>query len=79
MEQAIIKCPHCQEFIIILEINCGIFRHGVFKNNGQQIDPHTPKNICDNYIQDNLIYGCSKPFQIIFKDGIFITEICDYI
>ena len=79
MDQLIIQCPHCQEFIIILEINCGIFRHAIFKTNEQQIDPHTPKNVCDKYIQDNLIYGCGKPFQIISKDGIFITQICEYI
>jgi len=79
MENIIIICPHCEEFIVILEINCAIFRHGVFKTDGQQIDPHTPKDTCDKYIEDNLIYGCGKPFKIIFKDKTIITEICDYI
>ena len=28
-EMPILLCPHCQEYIIIEKINCGIFRHGV--------------------------------------------------
>ena len=39
----IVNCPHCNEFIIIEEINCKIFRHGVFKNTRIQIDPHSSK------------------------------------
>ena len=33
----IINCPHCNEEVLIFsyEINCGIFRHGVFKENMQ--------------------------------------------
>ena len=26
-EEPILICPHCNEFIIIEQINCGIFRH----------------------------------------------------
>ena len=77
-EQPVLVCPHCKEFIIIEQLNCGIFRHGVLKN-GRQIEPHTPKDICDHYIQHNLIYGCCKPFRIIFKDNKFEIETCDYI
>ena len=75
----IVNCPHCNEFIIIEEINCKIFRHGVFRNNKMQIDPHSPKNICDYYIKNNLIYGCGKPFILTLNDGIYKTEICGYI
>ena len=75
----IVQCPHCQEYIVILEINCAIFRHAIFKNTGEQIDPHSPKDICDQYIKNNEIYGCGKPFRIITKDGLHKTEICDYI
>jgi hypothetical protein len=78
-EPIILQCPHCQEYVIILEINCAIFRHAIFKNNGQQIDPHTPKNICEEYIKNNKIYGCGKPFKIIKKDNTIVPEICDYI
>jgi hypothetical protein len=44
-----------------------------------QIDPHSPKNICDYYIKNNLIYGCGKPFILILNDGTYKTEICGYI
>jgi hypothetical protein len=77
-EQPILCCPHCKDFIIIEKINCGIFRHGVFKN-GKQIDPHAPETSCNMYINKNLIYGCGKPFKIIEKDGKYDIEICDYI
>ena len=35
-----IKCPHCEEYIIIEQINCAIFRHGIYKLNFTQINPH---------------------------------------
>lgn len=75
----IVTCPHCQEFIEILQINCAIFRHAIFRATGQQIDPHTSKELCDQYIKNDLIYGCGKPFKLIVKDDDFFTEICDYI
>lgn len=78
-EELILTCPHCKENIIIEKINCGIFRHGIFKN-GVQIEPHTPKEQCENYIKQGLIYGCGLPFQIIKKcEKTFETVICDYI
>ena len=77
--QFIVKCPHCNEIILIEEINCKIFRHGVFKNNLKQIDPHLSKEKCDLLINNKEIYGCGKPFRIIQKDNVWISEICDYI
>ena len=62
----IVICPHCKDHIIIEKINCGIFRHGEFKN-GKQIDPHLSKEMCDNLIKNKSIYGCGKPFKIISK------------
>lgn len=78
-EEPILKCPHCDEYIIIEKLNCGIFRHGQLIKNGQQIDPHAPKNICDYYKSNNLIYGCGKPFRILLRDNKFVVEICEYI
>ena len=78
-EEPILICPHCKDFIIIKKINCGIFRHGILKNNTKQIDPHAPKEMCDYYIKNKLIYGCGKPFKIINNNGTLETEICDYI
>ena len=78
-EEPILTCPHCSEYIIIEKINCGIFRHGVLKKNGKQIDPHSSKENCDYYIRENKIYGCGKPFRISINDNKFSTEICEYI
>jgi hypothetical protein len=69
MDYLIVTCPHCGDDIFIMkkEINCTIFRHGVLKTTLKQIDPHSPKDICDRLKADDLIYGCGKPV------------ICDYI
>lgn len=78
-DEPVLKCPHCNEHIIIEKINCAIFRHGTLIKNGKQIDPHSPKEMCDYYVKNNLIYGCGKPFRIINNNGTLDTEICDYI
>ena len=73
----IIECPHCNLLIIIYknELNCKIFRHGIYKNTLEQINPHLNKNECDYLYENNLIFGCGKPFKIIN----FKAEKCDYI
>jgi hypothetical protein len=72
----VVKCPHCNEYILISELNCRIFRHGVMKSTNEQINPHSPKNICDELYNTNKIYGCGKPFCINEK---LYVEKCDYI
>ncbi len=80
MTEHIIICPHCDYLVSIEKLNCGIFRHGIMKNTGKQIDPHTNKTICDELKSQNLIYGCGKPFQIIVdQSGKYTISICDYI
>jgi hypothetical protein len=74
----IVICPHCKVPIIIEKINCGIFRHGEFKN-GKHMDPHLPKEACEKLVKNDLIYGCGKPFQIITKEQEYETIICEYI
>ena len=78
-EEPILVCPHCKDYIIIRKINCGIFRHGVLKKNGKQIDPHSPKDLCDYYVRENKIYVCGNQFSITSIDNKFNIEICDYI
>jgi G:T-mismatch repair DNA endonuclease (very short patch repair protein) len=78
-EEPIVICPHCKEFVLIEKINCAIFRHGCFKSSGKQIKSHLSKELCDFYIEKNLIYGCGRPFKIINNNGKLETEICDYI
>ena len=71
------KCPHCHIDIEVLknQINCKIFRCGIFKNSCKQIPPHTKKLECDRLVKENLIYGCGKPFKFNGKK----IEICGYI
>ena len=77
----IIQCPHCNEYIMInrKDFNCKIFRHGIYIENCEQIDPHMNKEECDRLIVEKKIYGCSKPFKLIERDESIIIEKCDYI
>ena len=81
MENILINCPHCKNevFIYLKELNCHIFRHGIYKNNYEQIDPHLEKKKCDYLLENNLIFGCAKPFKIVNHNNNFSAEICDYI
>ena len=74
-----IECPHCNLMILIEKLNCGIFRHGVIISTGQQIPPHAPKEECDHFVNNGLIHGCGKPFQILLIDNKVVIQICDYI
>jgi hypothetical protein len=71
------QCPHCLIGIEVMknQLNCKIFRCGVFKNNNQPIPPHSSKIICDELYKNNLIYGCGKPFRVVDN----YVEVCDYI
>lgn len=85
MEEAyyIINCPHCLEEIIIHknDVNCGIFRHGVYKNNLQPIPPHSNKEDCEYLLKNGEIYGCSKPFRVVKRNNEDFLDVfqCEYI
>jgi len=81
----IVTCPHCraQIFIYKREFNCKIFRHGVYKKNMKQIDPHLKKSECDRLKEKDLIYGCGKPYRLVETEDnkkiILKAVICSYI
>ena len=82
MTYIIVDCPHCSDKILIYknDLNCRIFRHGVYKKSLKQMNPHEKKEICDKLKNSNLIYGCGKPFKIIIKiNEDEYAEIYDYI
>jgi hypothetical protein len=81
MEYYIKECPHCFDTILLYhhELNCKIYRHGVFKSDLQQMNPHTPKEECDRFVKQNLIYGCGKPFRVYFENDNIVLVKCDYI
>ena len=78
-EAMIFNCPHCNLLIEVLtkDIACGIFRHGTFISNGNQMDPNSNKQLCDTMVQEQKIYGCGKPFRIDLNSKE--VTICDYI
>ena len=73
-------CPHCKDDIIVnkRELNCKIFRHGVFKSNYTQVNPHATFEECKRLIETDQILGCGKPFEVIEKNGKLTAIICDY-
>ena len=75
----IVTCPHCFNSVEILEINCAIFRHAIYKDTFKQIDPHLSKERCDYLIKTEQVFGCGKPFKLIKGENSFKTVICDYI
>ena len=77
-EYLIFKCPNCDMFIEVNknETYCCIFRCAIMKESLIQINPHTNKEECDRLKEEDLIYGCSKPFKIIDKK---YAVKCDYI
>ena len=57
-------CPQCNVPIDIVAINCGIFIHGFYKHNNQQINPHSSRSECEAMIKKSEIYGCGKCFGV---------------
>ena len=80
-DSVIVKCPHCNLmiFVYLKEFNCRIFRHGIYKHNLQQIDPHLPKVECDRLKSNDLIIGCGKPFMLVDTSTETIAVKCDYV
>ena len=72
------KCPHCHIPTVVQrnEVNCAIFRCGVFKATNIQIPQHAPKHECDRFARENLIHGCGKPYIISLSS--FTVLPCDY-
>lgn len=82
MEKEIhVECPNCKNMILIMstDINCAIFRHGAYKSNMAQINPHESKEVCDSLFNENKIYGCGKPFKLLSNENNYLTEMCDYL
>lgn len=72
------NCPHCEVILEVLkkDINCSIFRHGVFKNNWLLIPPHSSKEQINKWIEMDEMIGCGKPFKLTINGKL---SICEYI
>ncbi len=82
----LVNCPHCNQLIEIVELNCCIFRCGIYRQNNEQIPPHLSKSECDRLAEQELIFGCGKPFRVEpispsekNNDTTHKAIICDYI
>jgi hypothetical protein len=67
------NCPWCNIGIEIIAENCKVFRCGIIKQSGLQLNPHLSEKECNAVLA--YIYGCGKPFQLY--EGQLIK--CDYI
>jgi len=76
----IIICPNCYELVMITDISCGIFRHGVVVETGEQVHPHSSKELCEEWLREGKIHGCGKPFKVtVLENGKLDVEKCEYI
>ena len=77
MNQCQYQCPYsdCSIAIEIVEVNCAIFRCGIYKDTGQQIEPHLSKEECDKLKKQDKIWGCGRPFKLVNYQLV----ICEYI
>lgn len=81
VNEIIVSCPHCNCYITIAnnDINCGIFRHAVYKDTFKPIDPHATYEECQTLLKNNKIYGCCRPFEIKIINSIVKVNKCGYI
>jgi hypothetical protein len=78
--ERIVICPNCDELVIVQELNCCIFRHAIKIATGEQIDPHSSREICEELLRNGTIFGCGKPFKItVLENGSWKVEKCEYI
>jgi hypothetical protein len=78
----VLYCPHCNLPIIIEELNCGIFRHAVYKTDPtRQVPSHSSQATCENLVTTDNVIGCCKPFLVAVRPGTHKLTIkkCEYI
>lgn len=65
-------CPHCELLVQVQrnEINCRIFRHGVFISNQIPIPPHATQAQCHAFAVSPDVVGCCRPFSFDGKSAI---------
>ena len=87
-EQWSFNCPHCEELVTVHRRNlaCRTFRHAVPKPDANQrgvkgrlvggfANPHAPREECERWVREGLIFGCGKPFRFNGKK----VEACGYV
>eukprot|EP00931_Biecheleriopsis_adriatica_P067038 TRINITY_DN41246_c0_g1_i1.p1 TRINITY_DN41246_c0_g1~~TRINITY_DN41246_c0_g1_i1.p1 ORF type:complete len:208 (+),score=27.97 TRINITY_DN41246_c0_g1_i1:47-670(+) len=63
----LVLCPHegCSQWFRVdaSDVNCTIFRHGVYKDTGRMLPPHARQQECEDAISRGALYGCGKPVR----------------
>lgn len=67
-------CPVCFQFVVIEQINCNIFRCGVFKDTFEYIPPHTSKEQIELWKKAGRIWGCGTAMELVNNE----LAVCDY-
>lgn len=70
-----VRCPNCFHMVVIEEVNCGIFRHGMLSD-GTPLPPHASKEECMKAKT-----GCGQPFQLVKIEGsgVYVAKKCGFI
>jgi hypothetical protein len=68
-------CPRCFCALELVEINCAVFRCGIFKKTFEHIPPHATKGDIMEWLSKDMIYGCGAPLQLVNERLV----VCDYI
>ena len=71
-------CPRCGLYIYVEELNCGIFRCATLKQSFRRVNPHTPFEVIEKLLKEDLIYGCGAAFKLVIEDGKYISSLCSY-
>jgi hypothetical protein len=69
-EPYVVVCPHCRNYVEILQENCKIFRHAQYMD-GRPVNPHASEQELESHA--NSMYGCRKPFEIVNGEAIVCT------
>lgn len=66
MDVIFFPCPHCGIGIAVAknEVNCGVFRCGVYKHSLKPINPHAKKAECEKLVREGRIHGCGGAFRL---------------
>jgi len=70
------NCPHCEKMIAVQkkDIRCTRFCHGNMKIDNKPISPYTTKLESEKLLENDLIYGCGKPFIFDGKNIIKVEK-----
>jgi len=79
----VFACPQCGGTVVVQrsEVNCKIFRHGVFRATGEPVPPHASEAECSEWTKTESIWGCGKPFHLVpdSDTGALVAKTCGYI